>query len=207
MAYEFTQSSSQSLSVGSAPVTAVPLTIVCFYRSKNTHSGGIIEIGNSSQDSNFALYRDSQSQVYAYANNGGTFGQASTTISNNVWHHCAGVFTSNTSRTIYYNGLDSGTNTANVTPSGVNTITIGRLTTLGVNWHANAFIAECAVYNAALTADEIASLAKGMTCDKVRPQNLVFYAPLVRDLIDQKGGRVITTNNGATVANHPQVYA
>jgi len=63
------------------------------------------------------------------------------------------------------------------------------------------------VWNAALTAAEIASLAKGMTCDKVRPQSLVFHAPLVRELIDQKGGRVITNNNGATVAPHTRVYA
>jgi len=68
-------------------------------------------------------------------------------------------------------------------------------------------IAEAAVYNAALSAAEIASLANGMTCDKIRPQNLVFYAPLVRNLIDQKGGLTITNNNGATVANHPRVYA
>jgi hypothetical protein len=46
-----------------------------------------------------------------------------------------------------------------------------------------------------------------MTCDKVRPQSLVFYAPLVRDLIDYKGGLTITNNNTATVANHPRVYA
>ncbi len=68
-------------------------------------------------------------------------------------------------------------------------------------------IAEVGIWNAALTAEEIASLAKGMTCDKVRPQNLVFYAPLVRDLVDQKGGLTITNNNGATVADHPRVYA
>lgn len=46
-----------------------------------------------------------------------------------------------------------------------------------------------------------------MTCDKIRPQNLVFYAPLIRDLIDQKGGLTNNNNNGATVANHPRVYA
>ena len=68
-------------------------------------------------------------------------------------------------------------------------------------------IAEVGIWSAALTAAEIASLAKGMTCDQIRPQNLVFYAPLVRDLNDQKGGRVITNNNAATVANHPRVYA
>jgi len=67
-------------------------------------------------------------------------------------------------------------------------------------------IAEVGIWNAALTQPEIASLAKGMTCDKIRPQNLVFYTPLVRDLIDQKGGLVITNNNAATVAAHPRIY-
>jgi len=46
-----------------------------------------------------------------------------------------------------------------------------------------------------------------MTCDKVRPESLVFYAPLVRDLQDVCEGLTITNNNGATVANHPRVYA
>lgn len=78
-------------------------------------------------------------------------------------------------------------------------------TTIGGFFNGN--IAEIGIWNAALTAAEVASLAKGMTCDKVRPQNLVFYAPLVRGLIDAKGGRTITNNNGATVANHPRVYA
>jgi hypothetical protein len=68
-------------------------------------------------------------------------------------------------------------------------------------------IAEVGIWNVALTAAEIASLAKGMTCDKIRPQSLVYYAPLVRNLIDQKGDLTITNNNGATVANHTRVYA
>ena len=46
-----------------------------------------------------------------------------------------------------------------------------------------------------------------MTCDKVRPQSLVFYAPLVRNLQDVKGGLTISNNNTATVAVHPRVYA
>ena len=67
--------------------------------------------------------------------------------------------------------------------------------------------AEVGVWNTNLTASEVLSLSRGMTCDKVRPQSLVFYAPLVRDLIDVKGGLTITNNNTATVANHPRVYA
>ncbi len=67
-------------------------------------------------------------------------------------------------------------------------------------------IAEVGIWNVALTDAEIASLADGMTCDKVRPQSLVFYAPLVRNLQDVRGGLPITNNNTATVANHPRVY-
>ncbi len=73
--------------------------------------------------------------------------------------------------------------------------------------YMNGLLAEVGIWNVALTAEEIASLAKGMTCDKVRPQSLVFYAPLVRNLQDVKGGLTITNNNTATVADHPRVYA
>jgi len=71
----------------------------------------------------------------------------------------------------------------------------------------DGLIAEVGIWNVALSATELSSLAKGMTCDKIRPQSLVFYAPLVRDLIDQKGGLTIANNNGATDAAHPRVYA
>jgi hypothetical protein len=76
----------------------------------------------------------------------------------------------------------------------------------GVDVFARGVIAETGVWNVTLTADEIASLAKGVACNLVRPQSLVFYAPLVRNLIDVRGGRAITNNNGATVVNHPRIY-
>jgi hypothetical protein len=103
---------------------------------------------------------------------------------------------------------------------GTNAITSNNLTTAitnavvpqingrnGAN-NLNSFSsAEVGIWNAALTAAEIASLADGFTCDKVRPQSLVAYFPLIRDLQDLRGGLTITNNNSATVANHPRVYA
>jgi hypothetical protein len=147
--------------------------------------------------------------ITASADNG-SGGVATTTAgyTANTWHHACGVFTSSTSRAVYLDGTNSGTNATNITPSGLDTTTIGSRFTQNTNGvFLNGLIAEVGIWNAALTAEEVASLAKGMTCDKIHPQNLVFYAPLVRDLIDQKGGRTITNNNGATVANHPRVYA
>ncbi len=62
------------------------------------------------------------------------------------------------------------------------------------------------MWQATLTAEEIASLAKGMTCDKIRPQSLVYYTPLIRDIQDLARGMALT-NTDSTVANHPRVYA
>jgi len=139
-------------------------------------------------------------------NQAGTSASATTV---NTWHHAAGVFASSTSRTAYLDGVAGAENTTNIgTQATATAINVGaRTASGGVAAYFNGDIAEFGIWNAALTAAEIASLAKGMTCDKVRPQSLVYYAPLVRDLIDAKGGLTITNNNGATVANHPRVYA
>ena len=109
---------------------------------------------------------------------------------------------------MYLNGGNSVTNTTSLAINASNTVRIAAAqTATSIGNYSNGYIAEVGLWNVALTAEEIASLAKGMTPDKIRPQSLVFYAPLVRDLIDAKGGRTITNNNGATVANHPRVYA
>lgn len=126
----------------------------------------------------------------------------------NEWQHGCAVFSSVNSRTVYLNAGSTGTSTNNEnSPTAATQLLIGSRRYVGnLDLFMNGSIAEVGIWNAALTAAEIASLAKGMTCDKVRPQNLVFYAPLIRDLLDQKGGLVITNNNGATVAPHPRIY-
>lgn len=68
-------------------------------------------------------------------------------------------------------------------------------------------MSDVAIWNAALTTPEIASLAAGFTPEQIRPQTLQFYAPLVRDLIDVRGGRAITNVNSATVATHPRIIS
>ena len=109
---------------------------------------------------------------------------------------------------IYANGTQ-GTNqiTGNTLISPITNSVIPQINGRNGANNLNSFqSAEVGIWSAALTQPEIAALAKGMTCDKIRPQSLVFYAPLVRDLNDQKGGLAITNNNGATVANHPRIY-
>lgn len=212
MAYSL-NGSNQRLSVASAPVTAAPLTVGCWFRANNVTSvGALIALNTSANNTNYFTIYASGNQagdpVQLLDGAAGIFPTTSTTAgySANTWSHACGVQSSASSRTVYLNGGNSATNTTNITPSGINQLTIGGFKDVAGNFF-NGLIAEVGIWNVALTAAEIASLADGMTCDKVRPQSLVFYAPLIRNLQDVRGGLTITNNNTATVANHPRVYA
>jgi hypothetical protein len=214
MAYEF-NGTNQSMQTATVPVSAPPLTMACWFNSDSvTAIQTAIQIRSTSVALRpymaLILRGDVAGDPIQAAIWTGSFSGANSTAaySTNTWHHACGVFTSTTSRTIYLDGGNSATNTDNraATPQEIR---IG--VALDGNNNPTAYmdgrIAEVGIWSAALTADEVASLAKGMTCDKVRPESLVFYAPLVRDLQDLSGGLTITNNNTATVATHPRVYA
>jgi hypothetical protein len=212
MAYQFNRTGGQYLNCSSAPATAAPLTIACWFNFENiTENGALVVLNNSNGLDSFNLQAlgavtGDPIQAGATVNLSTGFARTTAGYAANTWNHAAGVFTSATSRTAYLNAGNAATNTISRTPT-VNELNIGVINNNGLVNYMRGLIAEVGIWNAALTAAEIASLAKGMTCDKVRPESLVFYAPLVRDLNDQKGGLTITNNNGATVASHPRVYA
>jgi hypothetical protein len=209
MAYEF-NGTNQYISRATAPVTVTPLTLACWFNPDLFHTGALCAVDSTAPSNWFALFVFNTGKVAASAVASGNGSSAVTTAnySTGSWNHCCGVFSSSTSRTIYLDGANSVTNTESRTPAGLNETVIGARRFLGaISAFSDSRIAEVGIWNAALTAEEVASLAKGMTCDKVRPESLVFYAPLVRDLQDISGGLTITNNNAATVATHPRVYA
>ena len=218
MAYNFTAASSQYLSTTSAPVTAAPLTLACWSRVASTSSVlPLLTLQDANAQSRIVLAvngstapkRAAQiSAVDSSGNIGSHIGINETSYLANTWYHTCGVLQSLSNVSAYFNGaVGTSISSATNAPTGIDQVLIGARFATSLGQFHDGAIAEVGVWNAALTAAEIASLAKGMTCDKVRPQSLVFYAPLIRDLIDQKGGLAITNNNGATVATHPRVYA
>jgi hypothetical protein len=211
MAYDFVAASNQYLVTSSAPVTGTPLTMAC-WAVKDT--GGptarcLLSLGNST-DGNVRfniLSNDSFLVLAAVTNSAGTGGSSQTgTPATGTSFHAAGVFSSSVFRLAYANGVAGTANTNNVTPTGIDRIGIGARVRSGIDLYHDGLIAEVGIWDAALTAAEIASLAAGVTCDKVRPQSLRFYAPLIRDLQDVRDGLTITNTNSATVADHPRVY-
>jgi hypothetical protein len=203
MAYNF-NGTNQNLSVASAPVTAQsPLTISIWFNKNSTTTKNIVFLQPAGSGA-LGLYNNGSSLRH-YTSGSAVADFSLGTFSANVWNHAVHVSTSTTSRFGALNGIISGVDTTSLTVNTFTRFTIGSIA-VGAS-PMDGLLAEVGIWNVALTADEIASLAKGMTCDKVRPQSLVFYAPLVRELQDVRGGLTITNNNTATVANHPRVYA
>ena len=207
MAYTF-NGTNQYLSTASSPASGSPMTICAFFNQTTSHFGTIVSVGESSGTHRNQLFVSFNllSVCIGTSSSGNFSGGAA--LANNTWYHGCLVCESNSSRSLYQNGQFLSTNTVNIgTQNTANSILVGARVDNSVARFFSGNIAEVGVWDIALTAAEIASLAKGMTCDKVRPQNLVFYAPLVRDLQDVRGGLTITNNNAATVADHPRVYA
>lgn len=206
MAYQF-NGTNQYLSA-SAPLTAAPITFSCWVRPLTTLSGdrALIELTAGSTGHVFLFY--AAGGLLSFFVNTSTFTQIQGgNISLDTWHHCVAIEASTTSRFIYLNGTQTATGGVSKEPLGITELNIAadkRNNTLGL--YMPGQIADAGVWNVALTAAEIASLAKGVTCNRVRPQSLKFYAPLVRNLQDVRDSRTITNNNTATVANHPRVY-
>ena len=205
MAGRFTSASSQYLSGGSAPVTAVPLTICAWFRiATNGGSGVICAVGDATTHCRLSV---AAGQVQALSL-GGVTGISLTTGSVTVaggWAHCAAVFAGSSSRTAYLNGVAATTNTTVVTHNAFSETLIGarRLTTIGQ--FIGGDIAEVGVWNEALTAEEIAGLAKGFSPAKIRAASLVYELRLIRTIQDLRRGLAMTNNNGVTIAPHPRI--
>lgn len=219
MSYNFTAASSQYLSAPISTATRITgaITLAAWIKSTGTYTspvGRIMSRGSSAIDGRaYALELNASGQVSSNINSSGfsaqNFVTTGSTVVGTSHRHIAATYSPSTFSRIYVNGSQDAERTSGV-PASIADLNLYGLQfggLAGASIFYSGTIAECGIWNAALTAAEIASLAKGMTCDKVRPQNLVFYAPLVRDLIDEKGALTITNNNGATVANHPRVYA
>ena len=214
MAYAFASASSQYMraTVSGYTLANSPMTMHAWIRPSGlTSFPAIIAAGVLTGNVDRNVLAQAGSNIAVTANGGGTVGQVITTtggITQGNWHAVGGVFASASSRTAYINGVNSGTNTTTIgTAVAATDISIGSRYAAGA-W-GNFFpgdIAEVGVWDAALTAAEMLSLARGMSPSLVRPQSLAFYAPLIRTAQDVRRGLSISNVNGATVAAHTRVY-
>lgn len=194
-----------------APVTAVPLTLACWFNpTAVTQSDVLIAITDGSSNNTFrleaggavagdpvrAITRAAASQANA---------DTSTSISAGSWQHGCAVFSAINARAAYLNGGGKGTNVTSRTPTGINATSLGME---GASFEPyTGLIAEAAVWDAALTDAEVAILALGVSPLLVRPASLVAYWPLIgrNSPENDRVGTFPLTVTGATVADHCRI--
>lgn len=125
-----------------------------------------------------------------------------------TWHHGAAVETSAINHTVYIDGGSDATITTSVTPTGMDSISIGRAGDSTPDAYFSGDLAEVAVWDVAFTAPQMALLAKAVSPLLVRPEALVFYCPIIGRYspeIDVVGGRDMTVT-GAVASAHPRIF-
>ena len=208
MSRSFDDASSQYLFDTTAPITVEPITMACwFYADDDAATGALMSLGDFDGQNVWLLLAHSNDNIYARQYTGGVLAAAGVgSFSIDTWHHACAVYAATDDRKVYLDGGAPGTNTAVGSPSGIDTVTVGSYAYNGSRGRSpfSGRLAEAAMWNVALTANEISMLADGYSPLFVRPQNLVFYPPLVRDNDeDIVGGLSLTAVNSPTVAAHP----
>lgn len=179
MARKFVAASSQKIVFGSALVTAVPLTIACWFNPvSNAVAYRLFGISDGSNSNLFCVGQTSGGKVDATTVGAGSLTSAASvtaSTTSGTWAHACAVFASATDRRAFLNGTNKGTDATSKTPSGLNATDIGFD---GSGTFANANIAECAIWNITLADAEVAALANGVAAWLIHPEALKFYAPL-----------------------------
>ncbi len=212
MSRTFLSASSEYLVVDTAPVASAPLSLACWFNATNiTGAHNLVCLGHTSTNLHYWNI-DARGDVggdpvraVARAGGGQVDAASSSGYSADTWHHVLGVFTATDDRHVLLDGGSKGTNAIERNPS-LDRIGIAGLMIPTPQDFANASIAEVAAWNVALTDAEGAILAAGYSPLFVRPQNLVFYLPLVRDNDeDIVGGLSMSINGTPTVSAHPRI--
>ena len=216
MARLFDDASSEYLMITAAPVTAVPLTLACWFKVDAIVGSAcpicIMDADSTTEGFVLHLVDDAGDlEVWGRTASLNTWNEAKATasFSLNTWHHAAFVTSAVDSRAAYLDGGNKGTEATARMPTGIDTMTIGRLTRAVAASYVSGSVAETAIWNVALTDAEVAELAAGLCPLFVRPGALVAYYPLggIYDANDGDhdivGGYNMTAYNTPSTAGHP----
>jgi hypothetical protein len=171
-------------------------------------------IGWNENNDHRTMFLDLSNVLYfVVANGSASFASVGNTRTG--WNHYCMVFdgsqgTNSGRLTGYINGTAQTLSFTDTIPATISsnaaneTFRLGRSVANGV-W-STADFADVAWWDASLNASEISSLSKGISADKVRPNNQLAYLPLVRQIQDVVSATTLT-DQSTTVQSHPRIYA
>jgi len=210
MARAFSVGSNQYLRVATPAITVHPFTLATWFYITNSTAHRILLSLVDYDATNYAWLQARSTNVLRIEEEGDYYAAATTvaTFNDNTWHHACGVCSTATNRTIYLDGGNNINNTNSATPATLSDTMVGAgAAASAILQPMDGYLAEAAIWNVALTADEVAILATGISPLAVRPGSIIFYVPLVRDNDeDIIGGLSLTAYNSPTIAVHPPIY-
>ncbi len=216
MAYLFDDANTEYLSrADTLGLSGYPFTFACWYNCNDQNiNGALVSFGdtdaNNYQELRLRDPADSDIIMFSVGTGGSFFAGTSAQWTANTWQHACGVATAGSpDRWVFLNAANKGTHDTAVAWTGLDNFIIGATkSNSAVANYMSGYIAEAAVWNIELTDAEVAVLAAGFSPLFVRPQNLVAYWPLIRDLNDKVGGYNLTAvsgDSGPIVSPHPPI--
>lgn len=209
MARTFDGASTQYLRATSCPVSGYPFTLVAWARFTTVNQYEcVLSVGDAAGTYYFALRLQTDNTIQAMCFDGGT--KTATTVGTiiaDTYYLLAAVYTASNDRTVW---LGSGENVNNTAAAGAITTDA---TAIGVSADSTPFgpmygdVSYAAIYNTSLVLTDIARLEAGADALTVKPENLVFYAPLWRDEdVDYVGGISLTAFNAPTISEQVPIF-
>ena len=160
----------------------------------------IVQVGSSSNATNtLGIGMDTSGYIYCNADSG-TRNVPATPNSygyDGKWHHIVGVFTSDSSRSLYVDGrfISTNTSTVSVTPASWNRIVVGSTADSSQVWWWREFLAGIRVWNVSLSAADVLDIY--LYNKDNNSANLQAWWDL-NDLNDSSGNGYTLTKSGAT---------
>lgn len=160
-------------------ITGLPLTMVVWVKPANQNMAPLW-IGTQGLGTRNEHYVEMfAGSIYAQSVETDLFAASSIAgVTADEWNHAGGVYASATSRIAYLNGVAATENTTSRNPL-LTEMFLGVLPGGGLPY--NGLMAHAAVWNVALTPDEMLALGRRSNAkfpSEVRPHNLVGYWPL-----------------------------
>lgn len=212
MAIDF-DGSDDKVSASFDRVTDYPITMACHFRSAGGYGALFTYANDASNAAYLGLYMDG-----TQAGNPAGIDTRNPTVqelrtangfTDNAWSTLVGVWTSATERKVVLDGdfANQASSTTSITwpVASSRVIGIGFLNRTTDADLSDADIAECAIWNVALTDAEITSYSRGMSPMLIRPSALVFHAPLIRE-VQELRGTTLSSAGSPAVAPHPRVF-
>ena len=181
MARDYAGTTSDFLQAGSSglvDLTGFDITVASWVRRDTaTQMGVCTKWGASGSVGQYTIELSSGGAVTWGTSNGVSSNFVSTagTFATDVWAHVAGRQNSG-GKQVFLNGVQGGTTaTASSMASAATLLTLGKYVSLGAPF--NGKMAMTAIWDVALTDQQIMALAKGVSPFLIRPDKLRFYCP------------------------------